>query len=799
MSEELNQAISEFEPKKRDIEDILIDGLINYVRNGSLFKVNDSSLYTCYDIIYSFSSRLGAYLLHYHNEKIKDIVNECYEKIKDLKALDFIDSFISYTERLNYLFYYMSRIFLYISNNYLLGTDNNNKRIYKQDDISEFSMAIYKEYFFNKLQDKLYNILIELIIKKERNDKTEYKQKIQRIIEIISNMDIIKPKIIKTNNCIWEEKNQNLGNQLIYQQKWFELYQKEIIKFVKEKYENDIEKYSYKEYFYIEIKYINEEIKRQNNYLTEKFHNKLNKIFYDLLIRDYMRNQKEVKRLFEDEKTEMLKMLYEILKSIIPSASIINLHAVNNQIGNNNQNELEGLKILKICFKDYIRKNYISVINNNDLYNYDENSKNIIQESIKIKKKFDEFISSCFNNDNEFIEIKNQEIIPLVKANRSNDDYLPNYVDHCMKQGFINKSEDEVKEIMDEIIFMLKKNIYSHRIINELDKKLFIRLLKKDLSSSNKFEIMFINKFNEAFEFNSSKMKRIMDDFLKNEKVIEDYKQTSINKGNPSGIEFNVCSLPMNNDGININIIYALKFEIPKFLQFCINDFNDYYINKYNSRKLFWFLGLSKLNIEYLYLKNKNISISTLPQLLILLCLEKYNKLSLEKIAELLKCDVRLIMYEVRGLIYNENFNPNAELNEGVILANIDPDKREFKPKTEISINKDFNISNKIFNTILNNEKDSYWQFKIEENKKAEGKEKQIKQFNNYIIQAALTRIMKRRIGQNTTHLILVNETYKEIELFKAKPELIEENIVKLIESHVIRKKNGGRLYEYNA
>ena len=238
MSEELNQAISEFEPKKRDIEDILIDGLINYVRNGSLFKVNDSSLYTCYDIIYSFSSRLGAYLLHYHNEKIKDIVNECYEKIKDLKALDFIDSFISYTERLNYLFYYMSRIFLYISNNYLLGTDNNNKRIYKQDDISEFSMAIYKEYFFNKLQDKLYNILIELIIKKERNDKTEYKQKIQRIIEIISNMDIIKPKIIKTNNCIWEEKNQNLGNQLIYQQKWFELYQKELIKFVKEKYEN---------------------------------------------------------------------------------------------------------------------------------------------------------------------------------------------------------------------------------------------------------------------------------------------------------------------------------------------------------------------------------------------------------------------------------------------------------------------------------------------------------------------------------------------------------------------------------
>ena len=94
-----------------------------------------------------------------------------------------------------------------------------------------------------------------------------------------------------------------------------------------------------------------------------------------------------------------------------------------------------------------------------------------------------------------------------------------------------------------------------------------------------------------------------------------------------------------------------IKLEIPKFLKFCLDDFNNYYINKYNSRKLIWFLGISRLNIEYLYLKNKNISTSTLPQLLILLCLEKHNKLSLEKIAGLLKCDVRLIMFNAKGLI----------------------------------------------------------------------------------------------------------------------------------------------------
>ena len=98
MAEDFNQVVLEFEPKKKDIEDMLINKLINYVRNGELPQENNNALNTCYDIIYSFTTRLGKYLLKYHNEKIKEIVNECYEKIKDLKDIDFIDSFISYSE-----------------------------------------------------------------------------------------------------------------------------------------------------------------------------------------------------------------------------------------------------------------------------------------------------------------------------------------------------------------------------------------------------------------------------------------------------------------------------------------------------------------------------------------------------------------------------------------------------------------------------------------------------------------------------------------------------------------------------
>ena len=128
-----------------------------------------------------------------------------------------------------------------------------------------------------------------------------------------------------------------------------------------------------------------------------------------------------------------------------------------------------------------------------------------------------------------------------------------------------------------------------------------------------------------------------------------------------------------------------------------MNDYEKYYLKKYEHKGiLFWCLDLSRLNIEYLYLENKNISISTLPQLLILLCLEKHNKLSIEKIVELLKYDAKKTIDEIKGLIYNPSFNPNKEQDKGVIL----PNKKELDNTTEISINMNFNVSQKTFSTL---------------------------------------------------------------------------------------------------
>ena len=48
---------------------------------------------------------LSTYLIEYHNIKIEQIIIECYEKIKNLSGIDFIDSFILYTKRINFFIY----------------------------------------------------------------------------------------------------------------------------------------------------------------------------------------------------------------------------------------------------------------------------------------------------------------------------------------------------------------------------------------------------------------------------------------------------------------------------------------------------------------------------------------------------------------------------------------------------------------------------------------------------------------------------------------------------------------------
>ena len=770
--ENKTRPLEEYEKSKKEMENIMINSLLLYVKDGTIPKGNNSTHMTCYNTIYNFTdSGYGDELLNFHNSKIREAANGCYERIKNLSGFDFIDSFIDCNNKLNSLIFSMSRIFLYTSNNHLKGTDDkNNVRKYPQDDVSEFSMKIYKENFFNKLKNKIFSSLNEILIRDERNGNNEFRIKLISIMKTLQCMDYNKPRILKIRETSknWQEEEKDTAKiNLAYQDEWFRYFESETIKYIRNKAERDIKNNSAPEYVKCELKYLDEEDERLDSYVYGGYHARIKEINYEYLIKNNAQQIVDmdtgINNMFKTKKKDELNEVYQLF-SFYP----------------------ECLKLIQSSFRAYIRERLLALYNDKE---FSKDPKKFVPALIDLKKEMDEIVVLCFANDNDFQDQENKEFSVLM----SKDHYpkqLANYADFCMRNGFKGKSEEEIEGTLNDIISIFK-NINSKLVFqSETEKKMSDRLIK-GLSINMNAEKMLISKLKQENGVTYvSKMNEMISDLEKNKAEYEGYK-LSKSHGAPGGIKFNIQVI--SQSAWDINKSNMEKIEVPLFLQNCIDDFQSFYLGRHQQTKLIWCLSLSRIEIQYLYLQNKNISTSTLPQFLALYYLEQKGNLKLETIATLLGCSVKKVIYDIRGLIFNPSFNPKGTTDKGVILSNIDEKTKEFKPSTEISINRKFSVNRQKFNTLPLPQKKTADEIKASEMEEAQI----IKKYQDNILQATVTRIMKSRIGQETSHVWLVGEASKQVDLFKAQPQQIKENIEKLIEKNIIKRK--GASYEYIA
>ena len=770
--ENKTRPLEEYEKSKKEMENIMINSLLLYVKDGTIPKGNNSTHMTCYNTIYNFTdSGYGDELLNFHNSKIEEAANGCYERIKNLSGFDFIDSFIDCNNKLNSLIFSMSRIFMYTSNNHLKGTDDkNNVRKYQQDDVSEFSMEIYKENFFDKLKNKIFSSLNEILIRDERNGNNEFRIKLISIMKTLQCMDYYKPRIFKISETSknWKEEEKDTAKiKLAYQDEWFKYFESETIKYIRNKAERDIKNNSAPEYVKCELKYLDEEDERLDSYVYGGYHARIKEINYEYLIKNNAQQIVDmdtgINNMFKTKKKDELNEVYQLF-SFYP----------------------ECLKLIQSSFRAYIRERLLALYNDKE---FSKDPKKFVPALIDLKKEMDEIVVLCFANDNDFQDQENKEFSVLM----SKDHYpkqLANYADFCMRNGFKGKSEEEIEGTLNDIISIFK-NINSKLVFqSETEKKMSDRLIK-GLSINMNAEKMLISKLKQENGVTYvSKMNEMISDLEKNKAEYEGYK-LSKSHGAPGGIKFNIQVI--SQSAWDINKSNMEKIEVPLFLQNCIDDFQSFYLGRHQQTKLIWCLSLSRIEIQYLYLQNKNISTSTLPQFLALYYLEQKGNLKLETIATLLGCNVKKVIYDIRGLIFNPSFNPKGTTDKGVILSNIDEKTKEFKPSTEISINRKFSVNRQKFNTLPLPQKKTADEIKASEMEEAQI----IKKYQDNILQATVTRIMKSRIGQETSHVWLVGEASKQVDLFKAQPQQIKENIEKLIEKNIIKRK--GASYEYIA
>ena len=759
---------SDIKEIKKQLEEEMINGILDYLKHGEFPNNSPCSYINAYTIVQIFSD-VGAEnseeLFNYHNEIILKFIEECNEKMSKFNNSQLIDGFIELTEKINLLIYWMSRIFIYLDRFYTKQSKNST--------LGKSAINLYKSGFFVNYQENIH-LEVNKLIKEDRKCNPEVRPKIKIILKIINDLDLISPKIVKENNKIyWVEDNkvEEEKNEHTFVKNWYKnTFEKETTKFAQHKAKADIQNMSAQEYIESQLKYIEEEKQRQNEYINPIFHNEINNINYKYLVGEKAaelgKMDTGIPYMFNNKRTEELKKAYKLI-SLYPSC----------------------LNVIITSFQPYIKKRGEEINENKEI---SRDPKKFVPELINLKKEMDNLVEDCFWNNNSFIDAKNKAFSTFM-----NKDFyakqLSNYTDFCMRIGFKGKSEEEVENVLNDIISLFKC-LNTKLVFNiECNKKLSDRLIKNNTISTN-YEKKLISKLKQEQGVNYvSKMTQMMNDLDKSKKEIDEYRGLE-HRGMPSGIKFNVQVI--SQSAWEINKKSMEKIELPKFMNYCTEDFQRFYCRKHNGQKLMWCLGLSKIEVQYICFKNKNISISTLPQYLTLLQLEKYQKLTLSKIAELLGCNVNTILNDISGFVYNPSFNPQGNKNKGLIIGTFDAQSKEFKGTDEISFNKDFIYARQKFQTLPLPLKKT-----ASEIKETELEEAQItKRYQDNILQATLTRIMKSRIGQRTTHVWIINETSKQIDLFRAQPQQIKENIEKLIEKNIMKRCEIDRTcYEYIA
>ena len=419
----------------------------------------------------------------------------------------------------------------------------------------------------------------------------------------------------------------------------------------------------------------------------------------------------------------------------------------------------------------------------------DEDPKILIPETINFIKEMNSLVAECFENDELFQEKKN-EAFRFAMNQDSYPKFLSNYLDIYMKEEFKGKSDKEIDNILNDAMGLYRYLGSKLSFQLEVYKSMNNRLLNLEYVSIN-LEQKLIDKLKKELEkgntFLSNMIIPLVIDYKNNKKYMDQY-LTSQSKGVPNGIKFNVQVI--NSHIWDIKKEHMMKMEIPKFMKACMEDFENY-LSKYKKNKLSWCLGLSKLEIQYLYLDNKNISISTLPQYLILLALEKNGTLTIGQVAELIGMPVETIMTGIIGLVLHPSFNKEEQLEKAVIIGSFDIKNRDFKKTDTIRINDNLKIASQKFSTLPS-------QVKNKNDKEKLNEAELIKKYQDNIIKSTIVRIMKCRIGEINTHDWLINEVTKNIHLFKAKPKQIKDNIGRLIEMNVIKRSDTNKhCYDY--
>jgi len=173
----------------------------------------------------------------------------------------------------------MNRIFCYLARFYT--------KVKCKKPLAKISMDLYKSNFFEAFKEDIF-IAVDELINEERNGSgtEESKAKIKSIKKILDDMNSQRLSIKKEKEkIIWinENKDGDLPESELKNLWVNEYFIKDTEKFIKNKAISDFQKMTISEYLSSQLKYLEEEKERLNEYIDPRYHEKINAVNYQYL------------------------------------------------------------------------------------------------------------------------------------------------------------------------------------------------------------------------------------------------------------------------------------------------------------------------------------------------------------------------------------------------------------------------------------------------------------------------------------------------------------------------------------
>ena len=180
------------------LENEIICDIFEYLKTGK-FQIKINILSFSYSEIQKISDH-GDYqsetLFEYYKQIIENYIIDCTKKLSSENNVNLIDAFLFHTKNINFLIYWMYKIFRYLDRFYAY--------IKTESTLSGHAMNLYKSIFYEKFKNQIQNEIDNL--KNAKNDNQESDAKIQSVMKILQDTKLNLPKIIKENNEIkWIE------------------------------------------------------------------------------------------------------------------------------------------------------------------------------------------------------------------------------------------------------------------------------------------------------------------------------------------------------------------------------------------------------------------------------------------------------------------------------------------------------------------------------------------------------------------------------------------------------------------